>query len=213
MLSTLRSRIHLSPATAIATLALVFAMTGGAYAAKKYIITSTKQISPSVLKALKGASGKSGVNGTNGAQGPAGPAGAAGAGSAGKEGPKGETGKEGPKGETGNEGPEGNIGATLPPGVQETGTWLAPANFESEEKEGKEVVVPSIEEFASISFPIPLKRRPKTSCTSRWKTWKQAPSPRAATARRKNRWPKRATSACSKATFPIPLEELRSRNS
>jgi hypothetical protein len=34
------------------SLALVFAMTGGAYAARKIIITSTKQISPKVLKKL-----------------------------------------------------------------------------------------------------------------------------------------------------------------
>ncbi|MGH2879601.1 MAG: hypothetical protein ACRDK4_08360, partial [Solirubrobacteraceae bacterium] len=59
------------------TLALVFAMTGGAYAAKKYLITNTKQISPKVLKQLKGAKGPAG---------PAGPEGKAGApGSPGKD--------------------------------------------------------------------------------------------------------------------------------
>ncbi len=53
-------------ANVASTLALVFAMTGGAYAADKVLITSTKQISPKVLTALKGKNGK---NGTNGAQG------------------------------------------------------------------------------------------------------------------------------------------------
>src|SRR5437763_16587897 len=62
-----------SPAMAVALFALFFAMGGGAYAAKHYLITSTKQISPKVLKALKGKAGKPGAAG---ATGPAGPAGA-----------------------------------------------------------------------------------------------------------------------------------------
>ena len=44
-------RGRLSYANVAMTLALVFAMSGGAYAASKYVITSTKQISPKVLKA------------------------------------------------------------------------------------------------------------------------------------------------------------------
>jgi len=51
------------------TLALVFAMTGGAYAAKHYIITSTRQISPKVLKQLKGSRGPAGPAGKQGAAG------------------------------------------------------------------------------------------------------------------------------------------------
>jgi hypothetical protein len=96
MFSAMRRRLHLSPATVIAGLALVFAMTGGAYAAKKYLITSTKQISPSVLKSLQG---KAGAAGANGAQGPAGPQGQAGApgkdGANGKDGTNGKDGKDG----------------------------------------------------------------------------------------------------------------------
>ena len=69
-------RKHFNIATAISVIALVFAMAGGAYAAKKFLITSTKQISPSVLKAL---AGKTGKTGPAGAQGLAGPAGAPGA--------------------------------------------------------------------------------------------------------------------------------------
>jgi hypothetical protein len=95
----LRNRIHITPATAIATLALVFAMTGGAYAAKRYLITSTKQISPKVLKALKGASGKAGANGAAGANGPQGPAGPGGPGGA--QGPGGPGGPEGKPGSPG----------------------------------------------------------------------------------------------------------------
>ena len=73
-----------------ATLALVFAMSGGALAANSYLINSTKQINPKVLKKLKGNGGKAGVNGTTGATGATGPQGAQGKeGSPGKEGPQG----------------------------------------------------------------------------------------------------------------------------
>jgi hypothetical protein len=41
-----RFRRQLSPSMVIAILALVFAMTGGAYAAGKVVITSSKQIKP-----------------------------------------------------------------------------------------------------------------------------------------------------------------------
>jgi hypothetical protein len=123
MFSALRKRIHVSPATAIATLALVFAMTGGAYAAKHYLITSTKQISPKVLKSLQGKAGKAGANGAQGlagAAGPQGPGGAAGA--------KGETGAPGTPGKDGAPGAPGKDGTTgftetLPKGKTETGEW------------------------------------------------------------------------------------------
>jgi hypothetical protein len=52
-----RRRIRLSYANVVATLALVLAMSGGAIAATHYLITSTKQISPRVLKKLKGFQG------------------------------------------------------------------------------------------------------------------------------------------------------------
>jgi hypothetical protein len=58
---------RLSPASVIATLALVFALGGSAFAAKHYIITSTGQIKPSVVKKLRG------KRGAPGPQGPAGP--------------------------------------------------------------------------------------------------------------------------------------------
>jgi Collagen triple helix repeat (20 copies) len=128
MLQAIRRRI--TPSTLIATLALVFAMTGGAYAASRFLITSTKQISPKVLKALRGANGKSGAAGpagpagAAGAQGPAGPAGAAGAGTAGSAG---AAGPAGPAGAPGKDGKDGTTGFTefLPSGESERGTWVA----------------------------------------------------------------------------------------
>ena len=157
MLSAIRRRM--TPATVIATVALVFAMTGGAYAAKKYLITSTKQISPTVLKSLKGANGKAGPAGPTGpagaaSAGPAGPAGPQGpAGSPGTLGEKGESGAPGKNGENGKQGLKGETGSpwpaggTLPKGSTETGTWLAPASSEKEFPE---------HELAMISFSIPL---------------------------------------------------------
>ena len=88
-------RRHLSYANVVATLALVFAMSGGAMAASHYLITKTGQIKPSVLKKLK-ATGPTGPTGTPGSPGLPGAAGARGAG-----GPAGETGKEGSPGKNG----------------------------------------------------------------------------------------------------------------
>ena len=143
MFSAIRRRA--TYANVAMTVALVFAMSGGAFAAGKYLITSTKQISPKVLKSLQG---KAGVNGANGAAGPAGPAGTAGA--AGPQGPVGPTGKEGPagaKGEPGTAGKNGTSGftATLPKGKTETGQW----SF-AEPVTGTKL-------WAPISFAIPLE--------------------------------------------------------
>ena len=76
MLSAIQKR--LTYANVVATLALVFAMGGTAVAAKHYIINSTKQINPKVLKALKAKNGATGPSGPQGVPGPAtGPAGGA----------------------------------------------------------------------------------------------------------------------------------------
>jgi hypothetical protein len=153
MFQALRKRIHLSPATVIATIALVFAMSGGAYAAGKYLITSTKQISPKVLKSLQGKAG------ARGAIGPQGPAGTAGTGSPGSQGPAGPGGPGGPKGETGAPGAPGangkngangkegspwTAGGTLPSGKTETGVWIGVPGAASSQTP------------TPISFPIPL---------------------------------------------------------
>ena len=122
-------RKHMTPTTVIATLALLFAMTGGAYAAKKYLITSTKQISPAVLKHLQGKAGPAGKNGVNGANGTNGANGAGGVkGETGPQGPKGEQGPQGPQGPKGEQGPKGDKGEPwpvggLPEGATETGVW------------------------------------------------------------------------------------------
>ncbi len=91
MLSFVRRRFTF--ANVALTLALVFAMSGGALAASKYLITSSKQIKPSVLASLKGKAGDNGAQGAAGAQGPAGPAGA-----------KGENGAAGANGTSGTNG-------------------------------------------------------------------------------------------------------------
>ncbi len=93
-------RRRISYANVTATLPLVFAMSGGAIAADHYLIRSTKQINPKVLKQLTGKTGKTGAPGANGATGPAGAVGAQGP--SGKEGTQG---KEGLRGEAGNPAP------------------------------------------------------------------------------------------------------------
>jgi hypothetical protein len=169
MFSAIRRRF--TYANVAMTLALVFAMSGGAYAASKYLITSTKQISPKVLKSLQGKAGSAGANGAQGPAGPTGPQGPAGA--------KGENGTSGTSGANGVSvtssaeaagtnckaggskfvsasgttyacnGEKGAAGQTgfsehLPAGKTETGTWAAnPA-------EGQEQLV-------GISFNIPLE--------------------------------------------------------
>ncbi len=59
-------RRHLTYANVAATLALVFAMSGGALAAKHYLVESTSQINPKVLKKLRGHNGKIGKTGKAG---------------------------------------------------------------------------------------------------------------------------------------------------
>jgi hypothetical protein len=148
MFSRLRKRV--TYVNVAMTVALVFAMSGGAYAAGKYVITSTKQISPKVLKSLVGKAGKAGANGAPGPAGPAGPQGAQGpAGPAGAAGAKGETGLQGVKGEKGAAGAKGEPGETgftqtLPAGKTETGTWAVSASAEGLA-------------LAPISFNIPLE--------------------------------------------------------
>lgn len=85
----------------VAWLALFVALGGTSLAASHYIITSTKQIKPSVLKTLRGEVPR-------GPAGPPGPNGLPGiSGATGPEGEKGATGTPGASGRLGPEGPEG----------------------------------------------------------------------------------------------------------
>jgi Collagen triple helix repeat (20 copies) len=107
-----RSKIHpavmrlpssLRYANVISTLALVFAMSGGALAANQYLITSTGQISPTVLKVLKGKRGPRGATGSTGSVGAQGPAG-----------PQGPKGSQGAQGLTGPQGPTDGYAVSKP---------------------------------------------------------------------------------------------------
>src|SRR5580658_9432634 len=81
----------------VAGIVLSLTIAGGAYAAHSLLITSTKQISPKVLKALKGSRGPAGRQGTPGATGPQGIQGLRGGqGLPGATGPTGATGATGP---------------------------------------------------------------------------------------------------------------------
>ncbi len=82
-----RSARHLSYANVAATLALVLSMSGGALAAKHYLINSASQINPKVLKKLRGTTGSRGAQGRTGAAGP--------------RGPEGQPGRQGPEGREG----------------------------------------------------------------------------------------------------------------
>jgi hypothetical protein len=145
-------RRYLNPTSLVAIAALVLALSGGAWAAQRYLITSTKQISPKVLKALKGKRGANGVNGAPGpagAQGPQGPKGPAGTpGTAGVKGETGVPGAEGKEGKAGKEGKEGKSGftETLPSGKTETGAWSVKVSK----------IIGFETALTAISFPIPV---------------------------------------------------------
>jgi collagen type VII alpha len=159
------SKLHERLGTAglvVAIIALVAALSGTAFAAKKFI---TKQEAIKIAKKYAGkngatgptgpagAPGQNGTNGTNGKDGAAGPEGPTG-----PTGAKGATGATGPTGTTGATGATGTTGATgvtgatgpscpegncyLPSNSTETGAW---ATF----GEG--------EVFTAVSFNLPLK--------------------------------------------------------
>jgi hypothetical protein len=167
MFQTLRK--HLSYSNVAATMALVFALTGGAFAATgvtsggsspskatasvtvAHAAKAKKKAAPKSARGPAGPAGKNGTNGTDGtpgATGPAGPAGPTGAAGAGTQGEKGIQGEKGANGTNGTNGTNGETGftETLPTGKTETGE----IGFEHENPaEGEK-------EFYTVSFPIPL---------------------------------------------------------
>ena len=126
-------RSNLSPSTAIAVVALVFAMTGGAFAAKDYVAGPAK--------ASKSKKAKRGPRGPQGLRGPKGPQGLKG-----DTGPKGEA---GPKGDTGD---PWTAGGFLPSGKSLGGTWVAGV--------GPEILPTKGAAAVSISFGLPLPTLP-----------------------------------------------------
>jgi hypothetical protein len=137
-------RRRLSYANVTATLALVFAMSGGALAANHYLINSTKQINPKVLTKLKGNTGKTGATGAAGATGATGAAG-----------PQGLKGEAGSKGETGSKGGQGEPGpfvSDVPSGNTITGSY----GFETPAT-GTQFV------GTNVSYPFPIAKLPTES--------------------------------------------------
>jgi Collagen triple helix repeat (20 copies) len=132
-------RRRLSYANVTATLALVFAMSGGAMAANSYLINSTKQISPKVLKKLTGKAGKTGANGA--------------AGTTGATGPQGKEGQPGKEGTPGTEGHPGAPATTLFAYVQEEGTLVRGTPGTTVEKLGA-----SGNEYYEVNFPTDVSR-------------------------------------------------------
>ena len=136
-------RRHLNYANVIATLALFFAMTGRSAGGKHYLINSTKQINPKVLKKLKGRTGRTGATGTAGLSGREGPAGPIG-----KEG---RIGQRGPVAKEGKDGEPGPLVSTLPSGKTLTGVFQATDALPANAKGFAE---------ATISFTFPLAAAP-----------------------------------------------------
>lgn len=153
---------HFNASMTVAIVALVFAMTGGAFALSGGSGGSGPDgglVANAAAKTKKGKSktlrGPAGPAGKPGPAGPSGPVGAAGP--QGPAGPKGETGgagaqgERGSQGEPGSEGKEGSpwtAGGTLPPEKTETGSWSI-VNL-SAENSGQ--IMSTV-----ISFAIPLK--------------------------------------------------------
>jgi hypothetical protein len=171
ILTRLKQQLGASgPGVVVAVIALIVALTGGAFAATNQVASTSK------TKVVKGPKGPKGAKGAQGPVGPQGPAGAKGdTGAQGPEGKQGKSGENGKDGEAGkspvvvNEGPtvcepnggvvyevegveaeicngaEGSpwtAGGTLPPGATEGGVW----NMNGE---GYPINAP-------ISFSVPL---------------------------------------------------------
>jgi hypothetical protein len=114
---------------AVALLALFIALSGSAFAAGHYLITSTHQISPKVLNKLRGTRGPRGLGGLQGPAGPQGP--------------------QGPAGPQGNPGPA-TPQEVLASGKSESGTFGAGGGWDAGGEEGFGWV------GTGITYPQPL---------------------------------------------------------
>ncbi len=111
-------RRHLSLANAMAFVALVFALTGGAYAASNQISGTGSGAAYAKRDTLVASTAKAKSKAKTGPRGPAGPKGATGAtGAAGTTGPAGATGPVGPQGPQGPQGTAGTNGTPSTNGV------------------------------------------------------------------------------------------------
>ncbi len=133
------SRRWFTYANVVATFALLFSLTGGAIAAKRYLITSATQISPKVRAELRGRAGAAGTDGIPGPPGREGPQG-----TPGKDGAPGKEGAPGKDGAPGKEGAPGKAGA---PG---TDGLAIVASGEAESQTGC-----TLEPNSEICFPSP----------------------------------------------------------
>ena len=112
---------HITPATILALVALVFAVTGGAFAATDgsgspgsphaTLTAGAAKAKPKTKAGPRGPAGPKGATGATGATGAAGPAGATGPG--GPQGAAGNTGATGNNGENGKEGAAGAAGTSV----------------------------------------------------------------------------------------------------
>jgi hypothetical protein len=134
-----------SPAMAVALLALLIATGGSAAAVSRYLITSTKQISPKVLKKLRGHEGPRGPEGLQGLAGKEGPTGRDGA-----------SGKEGPQGKEGVAGKNLTTQTPLPSGKSESGTFAAAGGWDAGDGKGAfGSIGTSITYVQPLAAPIP----------------------------------------------------------
>ena len=134
---------RLTYANVAATAALVLSMSGGALAASRYLISSTRQISPRVVEQLRGQRGPRGATGATGAVGATGSTGPAGA-----PGSPGLQGEPGAKGKRGEPGPPGvSAVSSLPSGDSESGEFEVADSHEP--RHGSEL-------DTVVTFPVPL---------------------------------------------------------
>ncbi len=122
----------------VALTALFLVLGGSAIAAKHYLISSTKQISPAVLKKLKGRTGAKGATGATG--------------------PAGSQGPQGPQGSQGNAGQNLTAETVLPSGASESGAFSAGGGYDSgkkaEEKEDFGYIGAGITYVQPLATPI-----------------------------------------------------------